>query len=174
MPDILAIFETIASYLVHFELLLRGIFYLIGVLLIVQSLRLAVARSEQGSLHMSWVRPVTSFLCGTALLAFPATTSVLVESLFGLGRIADPQDIFSYQHPLTTPIDSEPARNFVIVVVRIIQFVGFIAIARGILHFNAAAQQGSGTIGSGITFVVAGVLAVNFPRFWELLVNLFS
>ena len=174
MPDILAIFQSLAGYLVHFELLLRGVFYVIGVLLIVQSLRLAVARSERGSLHMSWARPIMSFLCGTALLAFPSTTTVLVETFFGLGRIADPQDIFSYHHPLTTPVDTEPTRQFIVVLVRIIQFVGFIAIARGILHFNAAAQTGSATIGSGITFVVAGVLAVNFPRFWELLVNLLS
>ena len=174
MPDLLAIFLNIANHLVQFERLLRGVFYVVGALLIIQSLRLAVVRSEQGAMHSSWIRPLTSFACGAALLAFPSTTSVFLDTMFGLGRVADPQSIFSYGSQFTSPLDTEPARNLVIAMVRIIQFVGFIAIARGILHFNAAAQNGGRTVGSGITFVVAGVLAVNFPRFWQLLVELFT
>ncbi|MCY4542191.1 MAG: hypothetical protein OXB95_07320 [Rhodobacteraceae bacterium] len=174
MPDLLVIFQNLAGHLAQFERLLRGVFFVVGALLIIQSLRLAVMRSEQGSMHSSWVRPITSFACGVALLAFPSTTSVFVDTMFGINRIADPQSIFSYGSRFTGPINSEPARNLVIAMVRIIQFVGFIAIARGILHFNAAAQNGGRTIGTGITFVVAGVLAVNFPRFWQLLVGLFT
>ena len=50
-------------------------------------------------------------------------------------------------------------------IVLIIQFVGVIAVCRGLYLLNQSAQGGQGpqTFGPGFTFVIAGICATNFP-----------
>jgi hypothetical protein len=58
----------------------------------------------------------------------------------------------------------------------IVQFVGVIAIARGLYLLNMSAQsaQGPKTFGPGLTFVIAGAMATNFPIFVGVMENLIS
>ncbi len=55
-------------------------------------------------------------------------------------------------------------------------FIGIIAVMRGLYLLNQTAQGGGGpkTFGPGLTFCIAGIMAVNFPLFvgmMELLIT---
>lgn len=169
------VLQNIAAYVGQYEILLNAICFIIGALLTVQSLRLAARRSEVGPAAGSWAQPIMCFTAGIALLAFPVTTGVIVGTLFGSGKVSSPQSMFAYHGIDTNTQLMAGTYNAVTVIVRLIQFVGLIAIARGVLVLNSTASgKGGATIGSGITFLIAGGLAVNFPEFWKLVMRLFQ
>ena len=172
--DPLQAMEAVAGYVSAFEGLLRAVLYVMGIAMIILSLRLAARRSESGAQAAPSGRIVSGFLTGTALLAFPATVSVLLSSLFGTGNSANPETIFALDGGLLDPLSAPVARSSVSALVMIIQFVGFIAIARGLLLLNLAARpDGPRTLGPGFTFLIAGALAVNFPVFFGFVSSLF-
>jgi len=163
--------QTLAGYLGEFEGLLQAICYVVGTVLVIQALRRAVRRSELGPGSGTWLEPIACLASGVALLAFPVTIGAILGSLFGTTTRTSPQALLSLpgaDQAFGVPIG---ASGLVTAIIRLVQFVGLLAIARGILVLNAAAS-GRAPVGSGITFLVAGGLAVNFPRFWELLTQL--
>ncbi|MCY4260799.1 MAG: hypothetical protein OXC91_11115 [Rhodobacteraceae bacterium] len=164
--------RSLAATLDAFEHLLAALCYIMGVLLIIQALRRAGRRSELGAGSGSWAEPIATFVSGVALLAFPATVGVILGSLFGATTRESPQAILSFPGVEQTRGVLAGASGLVTAIIRLIQFVGLIAIVRGILVLNAAAS-GRATVGGGITFLVAGGLAVNFPEFWQMLTQLF-
>ena len=170
-----ALLANIVAYLGPLEGLLRAVLFLVGMVLVIQALRLAGRRSEFGAQAGSWATPMASFLTGAALLAFPSTIAVAVGSLFGSSSIEAPEAIFSYGGPLLDPFDGPGFRASIGAIVMIIQFVGLLAVARGLLFLNQAATPGGPrTLGPGFTFLVAGALAVNFPAFFGLLATAFD
>ena len=94
--------------------------------------------------------------------------------MFGSGEIAGPENMFAYDNGLLSPVSAPEFRATVSAFVMIIQFVGFLAIARGLLFLNLASRSdGPQTLGPGFTFLLAGSLAVNFPVFFGLIAELF-
>ena len=162
----------IAQLIGSLEDLIRTVFYAVGVILVIQSLRLAAQRSELGPQQGSWFRPVVCCLAGVLLLALPVTVDILSQTLFGNTLGHDPKSILEYDRALLGQLDSEPSRELVVLVILFIQFVGLIAIIRSLLLFNLVSTHGHRVVGSSITFLVAGTIAVNFPVFWGFLVDL--
>lgn len=173
MSDPITFISNLAEVVGQLEYLLRAVVFAIGLLLVIQALRLAAKRVEFGSQSVSTVKIFTSFIVGIALLSFPQTIGVFLGTIFGVRRPDDPSSIFAYGGEILDPISmARPAIRSLIV---LIQFIGFIAIARGLLFLNAAANAGGpSSLGPGITFIVAGTLAVNFPTFFGALVKLFT
>ncbi len=163
----------IISFIQDFETLLRGIFYLVGILIVIQSVRNAARRSELGPQLGSWISPVMGFCIGILLIALPETIAMLSGTFFGRGGDLNPRSIFEYDQRLISPLNGGISQNVIELVVLIVQFLGFLAIIRSLLLFNQISTQGSRVLGPGFTFLVAGTLAVNFPMFWGILVNLF-
>ncbi len=156
-----------------FESLLRGIFYVVGLILVIQSFRNAAKRSELGPQFSSWLSPLAGFAIGLFLLALPSAISLLSKTLFGIREQINPRSIFQYDTDLIYPLNTGNVGELIELVVMVIQFLGFIAIVRSLLLFNQIGTQGSRVVGPGITFMIAGTLSVNFPLFWGLLVDLF-
>lgn len=166
---------ALARHLSEFEGLLHAVLYLIGAVMVLQSLRLAARRSEFGAQAASSGRILSGFATGVALLAFPATVSALLASLFGSADMAGPELMFSIDRGFVDPLAGTGARAGIDALILIVRFVGFIAIARGLLFLNLAARpDGPRTLGPGFTFLVAGALAVNFPVFFALISELFT
>ena len=175
MLDPIEAIGAIAGYLGAFEWLLRAICYVVGIVLVLQSLRLAAKRSEFGAQSASAGRIAVSFVIGTGMLAFPATVSLLLATVFGSTEIADPDSVFALDGGMLDPLSGGSSREAVRALILIIQFIGFIAIARGLLFLNLATRpDGPRTLGPGFTFLIAGALAVNFPAFFGLVADLFS
>ena len=153
--------------------LLRAVCYLLGIVIVVKSLLLAVRRSELGVQAGSWATPITGFLIGTSFLAFPEAVSVGLESIFGSSSISSPSAIFAYGDSLLRQSRTPFALQIVESFAMLAQLLGYIAFARGLFLLNAASANGGvKSFGPGATFIVAGIAAVNFPEFFNLLAGL--
>ena len=163
----------LVGFIYAFESLLRGIFYLVGLLLVIQSFRNAAKRSELGPQYSSWLSSLVGFVIGIIFIALPSAISLLSETFFGIRQELNPRSIFEYDRQVISPLNVGTTQELIELVVLVIQFMGFIAIVRSLLLFNQISSQGSRVVGPGITFLVAGTLAVNFPLFWGILVDFF-
>ncbi len=173
MTDPVTFFVRLAGIAGQLESLLRAVVFLIGLLLVVHALRLSVRRSEQGPQTVPGAKALTSFIIGTGFLAFPQTVGILLGTIFGSVRPDDASGIFAYGGDLLSLVGG--SRRAVEAVVLFIQLIGFIAVARGLLFLNCAATPGGPkSLGPGVTFIVAGALAVNFPSFFGVMANLFT
>lgn len=172
MQDPISFIVRLTEYIGGFESLLRSIVFIIGIILVIQSLRLSIRRIETGAHSVSTAKVLTSFFVGSAMLAFPQTVSTLLATLFGSGKLSNPSEIFSYSGGLLQPI--EGSRQAIEAIVLLVQLIGFIAIARGLLFLNnsASPNAASKSLGPGITFIIAGALAVNFPAFFGMMTQL--
>ena len=165
--------SQLVDYAAQFESLLRAVLFVIGAVMIIQALRLAVRRAEAGSQSVSLVKILVNCIIGVALLAFPHTVAALVATIFGSPTLSDASSLFAFGGAMLDPLQgSRPAIEAIVV---LIQFIGFIAIARGLLFLSSAASPGGPkTFGPGFTFLISGALAVNFPAFFGILTNLFA
>lgn len=176
MADLLSILRNLVAMLPDFEFLLAAVFWVIGILFIVTGLRSAARRAEMGPSQGTYAPIMVRFLVGVAFLAFPATVSTVIASFWGSGATASPDAIFSYAPSLTEPMNSGNGREILVAITMLVQFVGYIGFARGLMLINAVTSQSgqARTFGPGITFIVASTMAVNFPLFLgaiELLVT---
>ena len=173
--DPTSIITNLAAALPALEGLLRAVLYVLGILLVIRSLHLALRRTEFGAQATSSARVIVTFVTGTLLLAFPATVSTLGLTLFGTTATPGPEAIFAYGNGMLDPLANGPTHDKAAgAFVLIIQLVGFIAIARGLLFLNLAASPGGPqSFGPGLTFLIAGALAVNFPLFFGMIAGLF-
>lgn len=172
MQDPISFVVHLAEYVGSFESLLRSIVFVIGIVLVIQSLRLSVRRIETGAHSVSTAKVLMSFFVGSAMLAFPQTVSTLLATVFGSSKLSNPSEIFSYSRGLLEPI--EGSKQAIEAIVLLIQLIGFIAIVRGLLFLNGSASPNaaSKSLGPGITFIIAGALAVNFPAFFGMMTQL--
>ncbi|MFX4300086.1 hypothetical protein [Pseudosulfitobacter pseudonitzschiae] len=166
MTDLLQIIRNIVSYLDDFGMLLSGICFLIGFALTLKALKGAQKRQEQGGHGGSWASPMSNFIVAGLFLGLPTFINLLNVSLFAATPSA-PESIFALADSTIGVLEEEVAREMITGLVRIIQFMGLIAVARGLYLLNQSAQgnQGPNTFGPGFTFVVAGICATNFPIF---------
>jgi hypothetical protein len=171
MVDLLQIIERLVGYLPSFYVLLYILSFLIGGIMVMVALRNAAKRHESGPNGGSWGAPMATFAIGVLFVALPGLVSSVTLSVFGVSFDSgkpDPQSIFRLA-PVTVGLFDEesPGRTMIAGIVAVVQFIGLIAVMRGLKLLNASAQGGNGppTFGPGFTFVVAGVLAVNFPLF---------
>lgn len=167
--------EAVAEYLPRLEGMLRAVFFVMGALLVVNSVRLAGRRAELGPSGGSWLKPLASLASGAALAAFPGFVSVLLATFFESGDVDAPESVFAYSGRLLSAVDGDFLRRPLASAIALIQFVGFVAVGRGVWFLNASSSPGGQRMfGPGCTFVIAGALAVNFPSFFGLLSELFA
>ena len=170
MEGLHALLVNFADLMPAFDLVYRAVCYLLGLVLVMLSLMRAARRVELGPGSMSWARPITGFIAGIVLLAIPDSIGVLLGSLFGNSDGVSPQQIFAYTDEALGPMSTPGLRRIVGSFMLLAQCIGYIAVFRGILMLNAAASpSGRGSVGAGLTFLVAGAIAVNFPEFLSLL-----
>ncbi len=133
-----------------------------GAAMAAAGLAAAGRRADQGPGQGGWAGPAAMLLCGCALLAFPSFVDSLTATMIaGQWEHAGPE-IFARAPELLRIFENRATRETIIGILRIIQFVGLLAIFRGVLILNAAAQPAQrGTVGAGLTHLVGGGLAVN-------------
>ncbi len=175
MVDLLNVIENLVSAISPDGDGLTGLMFslswLIGIIIVIISIKTAANRGDIGRQAGSWSTPVWSFIIGICFITLPGLTYTVSESVFG-ATSTDPQEIFSYAPSTVGLFDSDSTgRTMIVGIVTIIQFMGYIAIMRGLWVLREAAKGNGGTrtFGPGFTFVVAGALAANFPLFIGLL-----
>lgn len=133
-----------------------GIFVVIGALLN----QVSNGRRGQGALPST----VAGLLVGSFLLSLPAVVDIVSVSFFG--DASDPKIISSY-----TPVGGgDKVKIALQALVAMINVIGWYAVARGLWRWKVGPKQDQpGWFGSGLTFIVAGVIAVNFYVFMDIL-----
>lgn len=167
MADLLQIIQNVVGFLDEFQRLFGVICFVLGVIFAIRGLMGAAKRQEMGPGQGSWGGPLMMFTTGVLFVAMPGLVNSLSQTFFALNSPSSPDSIFSYAPATIGIMDGAEARTIIIGITAIVQFIGLIAIARGLYLLNLSAQsaQGPRTFGPGLTFVIAGAMAVNFPTF---------
>ena len=165
MDNLITIVELIARlevYLGQFFTLVVVIAQATGFVAVVIGVRSAGRRAEQGTGGGGWAGPISWIFSGIFLLSLPYTLSVLSRSVIRDGWSQVSAEIFTTAPDLLDALDGDVAEATVVGILRIVQFLGVIAIFRGILLLNASCQPGQQpTVGAGLTFIAGGTLALN-------------
>lgn len=177
MIDLLQIINNVVAMLPSLQTLFMILSWLMGAIFIMMAVKAASKRSEMGRNSGSWSAPMWQFIIGVCFIALPGLLAGLTLTFFNQA-IPDASSIFAYA-PATVGMmeDEGVARTMIEGITSIVMFVGIIAVMRGLHLLNQTAQGGGGgpkTFGPGITFVIAGIMAVNFPLFvgmMELLIT---
>lgn len=171
MGDLLSTIQNIANLVKWgdgagpFWILFTIICWFTGALLLISAIKKAGKRSEMGQSAGPWSGPVWTFVIATMFLAMPMFISVMSFSLFGVTP-ESPEMIFEHSPGVLGAIETDGGRAIITAIVTIVQFVGLIGVMRGLYMLNHSAQGGQGgpsTFGPGMTFVIAGIVALNFP-----------
>lgn len=166
MTDLMQMIVRLQGYLPALDSLATGISWVIGILLVMSAILGAGKRNDMGQQGGSWASPITRFLTGVAFIALPSVINLLSFSFFGSAP-TNASAIFQYA-PQTIGLFEEGSetRQVITAITAVAMFIGVIAIMRGLYMLNSAAQPGTQTgWGPGIVFLIAGTLAVNFPKF---------
>lgn len=174
MSDLLQIIQNIVGFLDEFERLFGVICFILGLIFAIKGLIGAAKRQEMGPGQGGWGGPFMMFTTGVIFVAMPGFVNSLSMTLFSLSAPSAAENIFSYAPATIGIMDEGVARTMIVGITSIVQFIGLIAIARGLHLMNMSAQGGQGpkTFGPGLTFVISGALAVNFPTFMGVMENL--
>lgn len=176
MVDLLEIVRRVTGFIDEFELLFGVICFVLGVIFAIKGLMGAAKRQEMGPGQGSWGGPMMMFMTGVLFVAIPGLVNSLSQTIFALQEPATADSIFAYAPATIGIMDGAEARTLIVGITAIVQFIGLIAIARGLYLLNLSAQsaQGPKTFGPGLTFVIAGAIATNFPIFVGVVENLIS
>ena len=153
MIDIIKIFTNLAESLGPVQAMLSGFGYVLGVGFVLASLtgfhKVADTKAQSGSQEKIFV-PVLYLLMGVGLIFLPTTLSTLANTAFGVGNI------LAYSE--STEDELVGAVKFLIETTGIIWFV------RGSVLLANASHPGVQEGPKGLTFLVAGVFAMNFDN----------
>lgn len=176
MVDLLQIIENVVRLLAPFSTFVYALCFVIGVLMVLSGLQAASRRAEVGLQGGSYGKPLSRAITGVMLISLPALLLTLSETFFGTG-IQSADSIFAYAPSTLGLFDAGgPARAMISGIIMIIQFIGLIAVIRGLYLLNLSAQGDGGpkTFGPGVTFLISGAMAVNFPLFFGMVERLIT
>jgi len=153
--DLVRIIANFSNSLPSVQHLVSGISYLFGALFIINALskvREIIEGGQQSKTKMAV--PACYFLAGVLMIYLPSTLQTFSDTLFGSSSALsysnyDPYDIYSSMHV-------------------VIQTAGLIWFVRGcvlLAHASSSSQGQEGSKGTGpkgLTFIFAGILAMNF------------
>ena len=177
MVDLLQIVRNIALLVMPFSVLIFAACFVIGVYMVMKGVWGASKSVEMGRYQRGADTPaphLMRMLVGIFFITLPAFIVTLNATIFGVG-IQSADQIFAYAPSTAGLLDpGSPARQIVIGITVIIQFLGVIAIIRGIGLLNKRASDQNVPLGPGLTFMIAGIAAVNFPVFMGAVERLIS
>lgn len=168
MANLLEILENLVSYIPNFYFLFYVVSFMLGCVFAIKGLMLAGKRSEMGKQSGSWGAPMAMFATGALFVAIPGLMTTLRITFWEGSAAASPSSIFAHADTVTSGFAGTPeAQALIVAITTVIQFIGIIGVARGLHLMNMSAQGGQGpkTFGPGMTFIIAGAMAANFPLF---------
>lgn len=175
MTDLLNILSNIVNAGGTIQLAIKWVCFIMGFTLTWVALKQAQRRQELGTNAGSWGSPIASFLTAAVFMSFPAVVEILNTTLLGTAQVSS-QKIFAYGSNTVGQLGGAEGKKMIRSMVYVIQIVGVIAIGRGFYLLNQSAQGGQGpkTFGPGLTFVISGTLASNFPVFYGIMESILT
>ncbi len=156
VPNIAEMFVNSKSSVLAVIGLVQALAYLLGVAIVVQSALSFKEYSESGG-RTQLKTPVSLFLIGAFLIAFPSTVNMATTTLsLGASSGTNVMSEFGVGSALglTEAIQA---------ILLFIKMVGFIAVVRGFLIFKSISQGSGGqnTPGKALTHIAGGAFAIN-------------
>ena len=149
--------------------------WVMGVIAVTIGVSAAARRSDQSRGSEGWVGPIAWMITGFVLMAFPVFVNVVTRSVFDGEWSLASATLFSSAPHLLSVFDGHATQETILGILIIIQFLGFIAMFRGVWMLNGSAQIGQQpTVGAGLVHLVGGVLALNIDVVLEILDQLVS
>lgn len=148
--------------------------WIFGVSFALMAIKQAVQSTERGPQGGGMKGPLVTFLVAVCFTAMPSFLSSMSYTIFGQME-TDPSQIFSYTPATVGGLVAEGTRGRTLLVgiATVVKFIGLIAIMRGLFFLRSAALPNAQIqMGPGVTFVIAGICAWNFPLFLSVLENL--
>lgn len=151
--DLITMIGNLARSLLSVQHLVSGLAYVIGFLLIFTAIQKykSIAGSRAGSSsHEKMFVPTAYLFGGAALIFLPSILSVMSNSVFGVGNILQYTKFDPY--------------NIVSSMKLIVRTAGLIWFIRGCILLIHASEPGVQDGPKGLTFLIAGILAMNFDN----------
>jgi hypothetical protein len=149
--DIIAMIGNLSRTLFSVQALITGLGYILGLMLMFKALMILKEigdRRTNSSSQDSLFLPLVHFLAGAALIFLPSMVKTLSVTAFGTGNILEyvPYNPYKIQNSLGI----------------LIQTSGVIWFVRGTMLLVHGSEPGAKEGPKGLTFVLAGILAMNF------------
>lgn len=136
--------------------------FIAGLIFFIKAI-VALARPTNSGNAVDTAFVTTHFAIGVFLMSLGSIILAGTGTLFETSTVSKSGDIFSYAPNTIGLIDDATTRLVIRTIVGIVQFVGLLGVIRGLFLFSAYSKQQVKSVSAGIVFVVAGVLAMNFP-----------
>ena len=151
--DIIAMIGNVSRSLFSVQTLMVGLAYILGFLLMLKGMGILKEigdRRTSGSSQESMFSPIMHFLAGAGLIFLPSMAKTMSSTVFGMGNILQyiPYNPYSIQNSLGI----------------LIQTAGVIWFIRGTILLVHGSEPGAKEGRKGLTFIVAGILAMNFQN----------
>lgn len=172
MNGLLTAIQNVAALLPVMTLLTVTVAFIAGLVFFIKAIRGLTGGGRDG---VNVPSVVTQFIVGTLLITLGGSLMVFTGTLFGTTTVSKTEEIFS-QAPNTIGLVTDDGSRMVIrAIVGIVQFVGLIGFIRGLMMLTTVSNGGgqSASFGSAMTFLIAGTIGINFPRFVGLISQLF-
>ncbi|MBV6632834.1 MAG: hypothetical protein KI792_07360 [Alphaproteobacteria bacterium] len=159
-------------------ILVAAFCYIVGLLIMVQSLvRLSRASQFSGGFSPTqslYAGPIVGFLVAGLLIGLPGTFQTVNETIFleeGANNILSYRGLGDgFGAGGTVIAFADRWNQVVIVLILIVQLVGWIAFVRGILMLKRAAEgSGQASYGTAATHILGGVMAANVIALVDLI-----
>ncbi|MDF1677569.1 MAG: type IV secretion protein IcmC [Legionellaceae bacterium] len=150
MPDLVSIFVNLSQSLAPIQRLLSGFGYVLGIIFILIAFgkfhKIGDARTQSHSQEKMFV-PIAFFLMGAGLIFMPTAIQALANTAFGSSNV------LAYAY--------ETEDNLTNAIKFLIQTTGVIWFVRGSSLLAHSSEPGVKEGSKGVTFLVAGVFAMN-------------
>lgn len=146
--DYITMLGNISRSLGSVNKLLTGMSYLTGILFIMTALVKYKKLGQDSNSHEGRYVATVYFISGAILLFLPSMLSTASNSFFGTGNVLQ---YASYQ-----------PNNIYNAMLRIIQTAGLLWFIRGCTLLVSSGQSGAKLGPKGLTFIAAGIFAMNF------------
>lgn len=154
--DLVTIMGNIGRSLTPVQTLISGLGYLIGILFIIHALlKFKKIGESKGSSQEKPFGAIAYFVVGAILIFLPSSIRIVSNTTFGVGNILqytpfNPYDIYSSMELM-------------------IQTAGLLWFIRGCVLLVHSSEPGTQEGPKGLTFVFAGILAMNFEGTYGIL-----
>lgn len=180
MDELTAFFTRVTAILPPAQAFVAALCFVLGIVLVIIGGRMLLITAEERShahhrRHGYW-QAMTYIVFGLLIISLDMTLSAWIASLYGASNTtaSAASEIMAYAPEMLSPVSGAPGEAILIALVRVAQFIGLLAVVRGLfLCVKSADMPAQGLMGKGFIHMIAGIMAVDLPRTVGLFENLF-
>ena len=180
MDELTAFVTRVTDILPPAQAFVAALCFVLGIILVVIGSRMMLVTAEERShahhRRHGYYQALTYIVFGLLIISLDLTLSAWIASLYGASNTtaSAASEIMAYAPEMLSPVSGAPGEAILIALVRVAQFIGLLAVVRGLfLCVKSADMPAQGLMGKGFIHMIAGIMAVDLPRTVGLFENLF-